>query len=70
MSERTRHTYKQELIERIESMLKKSNIPPLSDAILMDLSTSSLAEIQNWLRDVVIKPHLVPEARQLPPRRR
>ena len=53
MASGTRHTYKQELIKGITSMVRRSSLTPLPETCLKDMSTSSLAAFQEWLEPLV-----------------
>lgn len=49
----SRHTYKQELIEKIEHMFRKSSLKQLPPSCLTDMSTASLAAFLEWIEPVL-----------------
>lgn len=53
MASGTRHTFKQELIKRITLSFRRSNILPIPESCLRDMSTSSLAAFEEWAEPLI-----------------
>ena len=65
----SRQTYKKELISRIKSNFKRTTLKPFPETCLNDMSTSSLAEFEEWIEPLIVEFHRNKNVKLLPPKR-